>query len=197
MRAPLAAVCVYAGSNPGLDPAYADAARDVGAVLAARGIELVYGGGHVGLMGVVADAALAAGGTVTGVIPQDLVDKEVAHPGLSELVVVESMHERKLAMADRSQAFVALPGGVGTLEELFEVLTWTQLGIHHKPVGVIDVAGFFTPLLTYLDTVVHAGFVRPQHRRILHAATDPAELLDAFAEWEPVEVSKWMEFDDR
>lgn len=197
MRVPLTSVCVYAGSNPGSDPAYADAARELGSLLAGRGIEVVYGGGHVGLMGVLADAALAAGGVVTGVIPRDLVAKEVGHPDLTELVVVETMHQRKLTMADRSQAFIALPGGVGTLEELFEVVTWTQLGIHRKPVGVLDVGGFYTPLLGYLDSLVRAGFVRSQHRGILQSSTDAATLLDSLASWEPVEVAKWMEFDDR
>lgn len=190
-------VTVFCGSNPGTDPAYAAAARDLGAVLAARGIGLVYGGGRVGLMGTVADAVLDAGGSVTGVIPQDLWDKEVGHRGLTELVVVDSMHERKLIMADRSDGFVALPGGVGTFEELFEVLTWTQLGIHDKPVGVLDVAGFYRPLLAFLDTAVTAGFLRAGHRDLLLAADDPADLLDELAAWVPVDVPKWLELEDR
>jgi uncharacterized protein (TIGR00730 family) len=148
-------------------------------------------------MGTVADAVLDAGGSVTGVIPQDLWDKEVGHRGLTELVVVGSMHERKLIMADRSDGFVALPGGVGTFEELFEVLTWTQLGIHDKPVGVLDVAGFYRPLLAFLDTAVTAGFLRSGHRDLLLTADDPATLLDRLAAWVPVEIPKWLELEDR
>lgn len=197
MRAPLSAVCVYAGSNPGRDPAFADAARDLGSLLAGRGIEVVYGGGRVGLMGILADAALAAGGQVTGVIPQSLVDKEISHEGLSELVVVETMHQRKLAMADRAQAFISLPGGVGTLEELSEALTWTQLGLHDKPVGLLDVNGFFGRLLGFLDDAVDSGFIRPVHRQILQTSDDAAVLLDQIAAWEPTPTHKWMEFDDK
>ncbi|CAN5668373.1 TIGR00730 family Rossman fold protein [soil metagenome] len=195
--ASLRRVTVFCGSNPGTDPAYADAARALGAELVERGIGLVYGGGAVGLMGIVADAVLAAGGEVTGIIPQHLWDKEVGHRGLTELLVVGSMHERKLAMADKADGFVALPGGVGTFEELFEVLTWTQLGIHHKPVGVLDVAGFYTPLLALLDTAVAAGFLRPGHREILQSATTPAAILDQLAAWRPVEIQKWLDLDQR
>lgn len=190
-------ITVFCGSNVGTDPAYADAARALGTELAASDIGLVYGGGKVGLMGIVADAVLAAGGEVTGVIPRHLWDKEVAHAGLTELLVVDSMHERKLAMADRADGFVALPGGVGTFEELFEVLTWTQLGIHHKPVGLLDVAGFYAPLLAFLDTTVTAGFVRRGHREILQATTDPAALLAALAAWRPVDIQKWLDPDER
>jgi hypothetical protein len=190
-------VTVFCGSNPGTDPAYADGARALGAELARRGLGLVYGGGRVGLMGIVADSVLAAGGEVTGVIPRHLWDKEVGHAGLTELLVVDSMHERKLAMADRADAFIALPGGVGTFEELFEVLTWTQLGIHDKAVGVLDVAGFYAPMLAFLDSAVAAGFLREGHRAILQAATDPAELLDRLAAWHPVDVPKWLELEER
>lgn len=197
MTAALRNVTVFCGSNPGHDPAYAAAARALGAELAARDIGLVYGGGAVGLMGIVADATLAAGGRVTGVIPQHLWDKEVGHRGLTELLVVGSMHERKLAMADRADGFVALPGGVGTFEELFEVLTWTQLGIHDKPVGVLDVADFYAPLLALLDAAVTAGFLREGHRAILRSATDPAGILDALVAWEPVQVQKWLDLDQR
>ena len=181
MRAPLSAVCVYAGSNPGRDPAFADAARDLGSLLAGRGIEVVYGGGRVGLMGILADAALTAGGQVTGVIPQALIDKEISHEGLSELVVVETMHERKLAMADRSQAFISLPGGVGTLEELFEIVTWAQIGYHHKPVDILDVAGYYRPLLQFIDHAQAAGFVRDVYRPILQHADDLGTLLAQLA----------------
>ncbi len=194
---PLRRITVFCGSNPGTDPAYVDAARSLGTLLAARDIGLVYGGGKVGLMGIVADTVLAAGGEVTGVIPQDLWGREVGHDGITELLVVDSMHERKLAMANRSDGFIALPGGFGTFEELFEVLTWTQLGIHDKPVGVLDVAGYYQPLLAFLDTAVTAGFLRPPHRALLQAASDPAELVDRLAAWVPVASPKWLESDDR
>ena len=193
----LRSVTVYCGSSPGHDPVHTDAAWALGTRLAERDIALVYGGGRVGLMGVVADAVLTAGGTVTGVITQHLWDREVGHAGLTELVVVHSMHERKLAMADRSDGFVALPGGVGTFEELFEVLTWTQLGLHHKPVGLLDVAGYYQPLLHFLDTACEAGFVRPAHRALLHADTTPDALLDKLAAWEPEHVPKWRDADQR
>jgi uncharacterized protein (TIGR00730 family) len=185
-------VAVFCGSNAGTDPAYAEAAVELGALLADRGIGLVYGGGAVGLMGIVADAVLAGGGEVTGVIPQHLWDKEVGHRGLTELLVVGSMHERKLAMADRADAFIGLPGGVGTLEELFEAITWTQLGIQHKAVGFLDVAGFYQPLLRFLDDTVDAGFVRSEHRSMVIAATSPAEMLERLATWEPPVTEKWL-----
>ena len=197
MSVELRRVAVFCGSNHGSDPAYAVAATAVGELLADRGIGLVYGGGDVGLMGVVADAVLAGGGHVNGVIPKHLWDKEVGHTGLSELLVVDSMHERKLAMADRSDAFVALPGGVGTFEELFEAITWTQLGIHEKPVGLLDVAGFYAPLLAFLDSTVDRGFLRPGHRDMILSSTDPSELLDGLAAWEPVTTSKWLTPDER
>ncbi len=197
MRVPLATVCVFAGSNPGRNPAYEESAAHLGRVLALRGIELVTGGGRVGLMGTVADAALEAGGRVTGVIPRDLADLEIAHRGLSELLVVDSMHARKLAMSDRAQAFIALPGGFGTLEEVMEAFTWTQLGIHAKPVGVLDVAGFFGPLLRFLDSVVDAGFVHPAHRSQFLAAAEPDDLLEEIRRWEPTTISKWLGPEDR
>lgn len=158
---------------------------------------LVYGGASVGLMGAVADAALAAGGRVIGVIPQVLVDREVAHGGLSELRVVASMHERKALMADLSDGFVALPGGLGTLEELAEVLTWSQLGLQHKPCGLLDVAGFWAPLLAFLDHAVEERFVRVEHRRLVLTAPEPASLLDAMAGWVPETVGKWVDRDRR
>jgi hypothetical protein len=192
MTRPLRAITVFCGSNHGHDPAFTAAAVELGTLLASRGIGLVYGGGNVGLMGEVADAALAAGGSVTGVIPRHLWDKEVGHQGLTELLIVDSMHERKLAMADRADAFIALPGGVGTFEELFEAVTWTQLGIHDKPVGLLDVAAFYRPLLAFLDQTVDAGFLRPGHRSMIVEGTDPAELVDALATWEPVATSKWL-----
>jgi len=194
---PLQRLTVFCGSNVGTEPAYAAATEALGAELADRGIGLVYGGGKVGLMGILADAVLAGGGQVTGIIPQHLRDKEVGHDGLTELLVVGSMHERKLAMADRADGFLALPGGVGTFEELFEVLTWTQLGIHTKPVGVLDVAGFYDPLLAFLDTAVAAGFLREGHRGILQAGAEPAEILDRLSAWVPVDVPKWLELEER
>ena len=188
-------VCVYAGSNPGSDPAYADGARALAEELAARGTGLVFGGGKVGLMGVVADTILAAGGEAIGVMPQALIDREIGHPGLTELRVVDSMHERKAVMADLADAFVALPGGIGTLEELIEVYTWSQLGIHEKPCGVLNVRGYYDHLATFLDHAVSEGFLRAQHRAVLTVAEDPAELLDAFAAFEPPRVGKWLELD--
>ena len=193
----LRSITVYCGSSPGHDPVHTEAAWALGTRLAERGIALVYGGGRVGLMGVVADAVLTAGGEVTGVITQHLWDREVGHVGLTELVVVHSMHERKLAMADRADAFIAMPGGVGTFEELFEAITWTQLGIHEKPVGVLDVAGFYGPLLGFLDDAVTAGFLRPGHRSLITASPDAAELLAGFRTWQPAGGSKWLEPDER
>jgi len=190
-------VAVFCGSNHGNDPAFTEAAVALGTLLAERGIGLVYGGGDVGLMGEVADAVLAGGGEVVGVLPGLLWDKEVGHQGLTELLIVDTMHERKMAMADRADAFIALPGGVGTFEELFEAITWTQLGIHDKPVGLLDVAGFYRPLLTFLDDTVASGFLKPGHRSMIVDATDPAEILAALAAWEPVTTSKWLTADER
>ncbi len=174
-------ICVFCGSSKGDEPIYAEAARAVGRALAERGIDVVYGGGRVGLMGEVADAALAAGGRVYGVIPQKLVDLEVGHAGLTELFVVDTMHARKLMMAQLADAFIALPGGFGTLEELFEVVTWCQLGYHHKPVGVLDIRGYYGPLLTFIDHAAALGFIRPSYRPILQHAADLETLLDQLA----------------
>jgi uncharacterized protein (TIGR00730 family) len=188
-------VCVYAGSNPGNDAAYADAARDLARHLAQRGIGLVYGGGKVGLMGVLADTVLAAGGEAIGVMPQALIDREIGHSALTELKVVGSMHERKALMAELSDAFVAVPGGIGTLEELIEVYTWSQLGIHDKACGVLNVRGYYDGLAAFLDHAVREGFLRPQHRAVLTVAGDPAVLLDRLAEYRPPRVAKWLELD--
>ena len=174
---PLGRVCVFCGASAGGRPAYAEAARAFGTLLAERGIGLVTGGGSVGLMGIVADAAIEAGGETLGVIPRRLVDRELGHHGLSALYVVESMHERKALMHELSDAFVALPGGYGTLDELFEALTWRQLGIHGKPVGVLDVEGYFQPLLALLDGLVEGGFVHEASRTGLLVAAEPAALL--------------------
>jgi uncharacterized protein (TIGR00730 family) len=171
-------VCVFCGSQGGKPAVYADAARKLGTLLAGRGLGLVYGAGHVGLMGILADAALAKGGRVVGVIPQDLVDRELAHTGLTELIVVDTMHQRKALMAERSDAFIALPGGYGTLDETFEILTWAQLGYHNKPVGLLNVAGYFDGLLAWLDHAGHEGFLRSKHRDLLTVDVDAERLLD-------------------
>jgi uncharacterized protein (TIGR00730 family) len=184
---------VYAGSSPGADPAFGEAATALGRAIAARGLELVYGGGSVGLMGAVADAAMEAGGRVTGIIPRALEEREIGHRDVSDLLVVETMHERKAMMAQRSKCFVALPGGIGTLEELIEALTWTQLGIHRKPVGLLDVSGYWGPLLALLDHAVEQRFVRPEHRGDLLSGTDPDDLLDALAAWRPSHDDKWID----
>jgi uncharacterized protein (TIGR00730 family) len=189
-------VCVFCGSSSGARPAYAEAAEWMGRTLAGRGIGLVYGGGCVGLMGTVADAALAAGGEVIGVIPEALVAKEVAHTGLTELRVVRSMHERKALMAELSGAFVALPGGYGTLEEFCEVLTWAQLGLHARPCGLLNVAGYYDPLLALLDHAVAERFVRPAHRALVIEEQDPETLLDRLARHTVPKTEKWIEQDE-
>jgi uncharacterized protein (TIGR00730 family) len=171
-------LCVFCGSSFGASPLYADAARELGRRLVRRGIGLVYGGGDVGLMGVVADAVLAAGGPVWGVIPRALADREVAHRQLTSLEIVGSMHERKARMAELADAFLALPGGLGTLDEWFEVWTWAQLGIHAKPLGMLNVAGYFDPLLAFVDRTVDEGFVSPRHRGLVSVDGDPERLLD-------------------
>ncbi|HEY1190618.1 MAG TPA: TIGR00730 family Rossman fold protein [Gemmata sp.] len=191
-------VCVFCGSASGSNPLYAEVARDLGRALAAGGLALVYGGGRVGLMGQVASAALAAGGAVVGVIPHALALKEVAQEDCTELIVVNTMHERKALMADRSHAFVALPGGFGTCDELFEILTWAQLGIHAKPVAVLNANGFFTPLLAWLDHVVAEGLLKPKHRDLLLVADSVPGLLVALATWKPIEPpTKWVEPGER
>jgi len=174
-------ICVYCGSRAGNDPAYARAAAAFGSAIGGRGWQLVYGGGGSGLMGCVADAALAAGARVVGVIPDALMGRELGHRGLSELLVVDTMHERKRLMADRSDAFIALPGGIGTFEELFEVWTWLQLGYHAKPVGLLNVAGYYDPLLAFLDQSAAHGFVPPAQRALLQVDDDAERLLDRIA----------------
>jgi uncharacterized protein (TIGR00730 family) len=197
MSAQLSSVAVYCGSNSGTDPAFTAAAASLGRLLAERGIRLVYGGGHVGLMGAVADAVLDHGGDAHGVITRALEQKEVAHRGLTSLRVTETMHQRKAAMADAADAFVMLPGGYGTFDEFFEALSWTQLGIHAKPCAILDVAGFFEPLAALLDGAVSAGFVHPAHRGMVIMEADPARLLDRLAAWTPVEVSKLLDRSER
>jgi uncharacterized protein (TIGR00730 family) len=181
----LRSICVFCGASSGKDPRYAAAAAAVGERLATRGIQLVYGGGHLGLMGAVADAALAAGGRVVGVIPRGLVDRELAHHGVSELRIVDTLHQRKAVMAELSDGFIALPGGLGTLEELAEVLSWAQLDLHAKPIGLLDVGGYFGALEGFLDHAVSEGFVAERHRRLLLVDDDIDRLLAAFAAWRP------------
>lgn len=186
-------VCVFCGSSRGAQAVYAQAARDIGRLLAESGIELVYGGGKVGLMGTVADACLAEGGRVTGVIPRALVEKEIGHLGVTELRVVESMHERKALMADLADGFVALPGGFGTWEEFWEVLTWAQLGLHRKACALLNVNGYYDALLSMADRAVSDGFLREVHRELLLADTDPAHLLERLGSYAVPAVEKWID----
>lgn len=185
-------VCVFCGSSPGADPVYAAGAAVLGRAIAEAGHGLVYGGARVGLMGIVADAALKAGGAVIGVLPEALQARELAHTGLTELHIVPSMHARKAMMADLSDGFVALPGGIGTLEELFEIWTWGQLGDHAKPVALLDIAGFYRPLIAFLDGVVAAGFVKPVHRGMLLTDDDPATLIARMAAHQTPAEPKWI-----
>lgn len=186
-------VLVYCGSSPGRLPEYAAAATALGRELAERGLGLVYGGAEVGLMGAVADAALAAGGEVLGVLPRTLLEREVAHRGLTELHVVETLHERKALMTSLSDAAIALPGGFGTLDELFEFLTWAQLGLHTKPAGLLDVAGYWTHLLGFVDHMVHERFLRSEQRDALLVAEEPVALIERMLAYEPVVLDKWLE----
>jgi uncharacterized protein (TIGR00730 family) len=187
-------VCVFCGSSPGARPAYAGAAAELGRLLVDDGIGVVYGGGAVGLMGVLADSVLDAGGEAIGVIPQALVDREIGHHGLSELRVVGSMHERKALMAELADAFVALPGGLGTLEELFEVYTWAQLGLHRKPCGLLDVEDYYAGIVDFLEHAVRERFVREDHRAMLMVERDPRRLIDRLSEFEPGAVqTKWID----
>lgn len=185
-------ICVYCGANPGNDPAFQATARALAEELARRGLGLVYGGASVGLMGVIADTMLAAGGEVIGVIPRVLLEREVAHPGLSELHEVESMHQRKATMAELSDGFIALPGGFGTLEELFEILTWAQLGLHQKPCGLLNVNGYYGGLVGFLDGAVAAGLLQEQNRRMLMESEQPTHLLDLFQDYQPSPVEQWL-----
>jgi hypothetical protein len=185
-------VCVFAGSSLGRSPEYAAVAVELGRVLASQNIGLVYGGARVGIMGTVADAALAGGGRVTGVIPRALVEKEVAHSGLTDLRIVTTMHDRKALMAELSDAFIALPGGWGTLDEMFEILTWAQLGLHRKPCGLLNVLGYFDRLMSFLDHTVEQGFVRREYDSLLSVADAPGALLDALAAQRPPAVEKWI-----
>jgi uncharacterized protein (TIGR00730 family) len=191
----VSSVCVFCGSNVGAAAGFGEMASALGVGLARRGVRLVYGGGHVGLMGAVADAALRAGGDVLGVMPRHLVDREIAHTGLTELVVTSSMHERKARMAELSDGFIALPGGFGTIEEVVEVLTWNQLGLVTKPVVFLDVGGFWSPLLSFFDAAVDAGFVRDVHRSLAQRATSVEEAVDLATGPAPVTTHKWLDLD--
>lgn len=188
-------ICVFCGSNQGDMPAYADAARQLGNFLALEGMELVFGGGSVGLMGKTADAVMVAGGSVIGVIPDFLDRREIAHKGLTELIVVDSMHTRKRTMADLADAFIALPGGIGTLEELAEILTWAQLGLHDKPVGLLNVEGFFDPLIQFFDAMFSHKFLSEEHRNILCVGSTPEELFAQFERYSPPKVKIWLSGD--
>jgi uncharacterized protein (TIGR00730 family) len=185
-------ICVYCGSSLGNQPLYREAALAMGAVLASRKIGLVYGGGNVGLMGVIADAVLAAGGEVIGVIPQSLADRELAHSGVTDLRIVDSMHTRKALMADLSDAFIAMPGGFGTFEEIFEAVTWTQLGVHRKPCGLLNVGGFYTPLALFIDQAVSEGFIKPVHRESIVVDDSPERLVTALEAVKLPDVPKWI-----
>lgn len=186
-------LCVFCGSSSGRRPEYTLAARELGRLLVQRGVRLVYGGGNVGLMGVIADEMVAAGGQVIGVIPRHLVDKELAHGSVTELKIVGSMHERKALMAELSDAFVALPGGIGTFEEFFEILTWAQLGLHAKPCGLLNVAGYYGPLLAMLQHAADEAFLHADHLRLFVTANEPEDLLARLEQFQPVPTEKWLD----
>jgi uncharacterized protein (TIGR00730 family) len=190
-------ICVFCGSSPGALPVYGETAAHLGRLLADRGLGLVYGGGSVGLMGIVADAVIAAGGEVTGVIPCALVRREVGHDSLPDLRVVGTMHERKALMAELADGFIAMPGGIGTLDEWFEIWTWAQLGLHRKPCGLLDVAGYYRPLVSFLDHMVEQRFLRDSHRAMVLVDDDPERLLDRMAGFAPPDVEKWIDPEDR
>ena len=190
-------ICVYCGSSPGKGTKYQDAASATAEAMVARGHGLVYGGAHVGLMGLIADRVLAGGGEVYGVIPRSMVDREIAHTGLTELHVVETMHQRKAKMVDLADGFLALPGAYGTLDEWFETLTWAQLGIHNKPCGLLNLDGYYDGLLLFLDRCVAEGFLKQSNRELFLVGTEPGELLDRMAGWVPVTETKWFTRDVR
>jgi uncharacterized protein (TIGR00730 family) len=189
-------ICVFCGSSNGSQPVYAQSARTLGVVLASNGIGLVYGGGNVGLMGVVADAVMEGGGEVIGVIPEALVQRELAHRAVTELIVVRSMHERKAKMAELSDAFIAMPGGYGTFEEFCEIITWAQLGLHRKPCAILNVEGYYDPLLALFDRAVAEGFVHPSNRQLVLQGTEPNGLLNLLAVYKPPRTEKWINRDD-
>ncbi|WNJ20969.1 TIGR00730 family Rossman fold protein [Pontibacter sp. G13] len=186
-------ICVFCGANSGGDPVYREVAQALGQVLADRSIELIYGAGNVGLMGIIADQVLASGGQVKGVIPNFLMQKEVGHTGIQELILTDTMHERKQIMADLSDGFIAMPGGMGTMDELCEILTWGQLGLHNKPIGILNVDGYFTPLLEFFDSMVEKKFLHPKNRAMVLSHTDPEELLNLMDQYQPPDVEKWLD----
>ena len=190
-------ICVFCGSNLGSRPVYRAATEQLAAILVQHGIELVYGGGNIGLMGILADSVLADGGTVIGVIPDSLMAREVGHRGLTDLRVVSSMHERKALMSDLSNAFLALPGGFGTFEEFCEVVTWSQLGIQEKPCGLLNVNGYYDPLLRLFDNAVREGFLHPDNRALVLDADDPERLLEKMSQFRPTGVAKWIGREER
>ena len=190
-------VCVFCGSSSGTDPAYVDAATALGQLLAAQGLTLVYGGACVGLMGAVADAVLAAGGKAIGVLPDFLRRKELAHPRLTELHVVSSMHERKARMAELSDGFIAMPGGMGTLDEFCEIITWAQLGLHEKPCGLLNIQEYYTPLLQFVDRMVDEGFLKEKQKGLVLSSDTPEGLLAAMRAFEPIRVQKWVDSRDK
>ena len=189
-------VCVFCGSSKGSRAIYAQSARALGTLLAGKGIGLVYGGGNVGLMGIVADAVMEGGGEAIGVIPEALVQRELAHRAITELIVVRSMHERKAKMAELSDAFIAMPGGYGTFEEFCEIITWAQLGLHRKPCAILNVEGYYDPLLALFDRAVAEGFVHPSNRQLVLQGTEPNGLLNLLAAYKPPRTEKWINPDD-
>ncbi len=190
-------ICVFCGSSAGNRPEYRSAAEELGSLVVQRSIGIVYGGGNIGLMGVLADSVLRAKGEVVGVIPEHLMSREIGHQGLTKLHIVHSMHERKALMADLSDAFIAMPGGFGTLEEFCEVLTWAQLGLHAKPCGILNVLDYYTPLLVMFDHAVREQFLKPENRRLVLARESACELVEALEEWQPVKVEKWLDRETR
>ncbi|MBI1348973.1 TIGR00730 family Rossman fold protein [bacterium] len=184
--------CVFCGSSVGTSPVYRDTAIRMAKALVENQFDLIYGGGSIGLMGIIADTVLAERGHVTGVIPQFLATKEIMHPAVTDLHTVSSMHERKALMAELADVFIALPGGLGTYDELCEILTWAQLGLHAKPIGILNVEGFFSGLVEQIDRAMLDGFCRPEHRRLMIVATEPDELLTALSSYQPVDASKWL-----
>jgi len=189
-------ICVFCGSNPGRDPVYMETAEKVGLFLAENGVELVFGGGRVGLMGKIADTVMENGGSVIGIIPKSLSDKEVAHQGLTELHIVDSMHTRKAMMEDLSDGFIALPGGFGTFEELCEIITWAQLGFHEKPCGFLNVNGYYDPLVELFDKATDQQFVRPKHRELVIIESDIKSMFQKMQDYKPPELEKWLEKED-
>lgn len=185
-------LCVFCGANPGKQPCYIEQARALGTAIAKTGITLIYGGAGVGLMGALADAALEAGGEVIGIIPQALMEKEVGHIRLTQMHVVNSMHQRKALMAEMTNGFIALPGGIGTMEELFEVWTWAQLGYHDKPCALLNVEGYYNPLIRFIDQMTHQGFIRPEHRDMLIVAPDIPALFKRLEAYKPPQTARWI-----